>query len=95
MTQTLTRAVLADAFYEVLGLSHAECSDLVDATVEEMIDGLLEDGELKISLFGTFRIREKNERVGRNPRTKKEVPITARKVATFRASEKLLTEVNS
>jgi integration host factor subunit alpha len=86
---TLTRADLAEAINRKMGLSRAESLDLVEAILAHMC-GAMADGEnVKISGFGTFVLRDKRERVGRNPKTGVEVPITPRRVMTFRASQKL------
>jgi integration host factor subunit alpha len=86
---TLTRADLADAINRKVGLSRAESMAMVEAILDRM-GAALEAGEnVKISGFGTFLLRDKNERVGRNPKTGIEVPITPRRVLTFRASQML------
>lgn len=92
--QTLTRADLADAVYEQVGLSRSESSDLVDETLDLMIDGLVADDLLKISSFGTFQVRQKKARVGRNPKTGVEVTITPRRVVTYKASHVLKDRIN-
>jgi len=92
---TVTRAYLTDSIYKEFGYSRAECSDLVDAVLEEMNTGLEEEGEVKISSFGTFKVKNKKPRLGRNPKTKKEVPISARKVVSFYVSNLLKKRVNS
>lgn len=92
--QTLTRADLADAVYEQVGLSRSESSDLVDETLDLMIDGLVSDDLLKISSFGTFQVRQKKARVGRNPKTGVEVTITPRRVVTYKASHVLKDRIN-
>tara|TARA_E500000305_G_scaffold111374_2_gene123082 strand:+ start:1482 stop:1790 length:309 start_codon:yes stop_codon:yes gene_type:complete len=86
---TLTRADLAEAINRRIGLSRSESLDLVESILDKMC-GALSDGEnVKISGFGTFILRDKRERIGRNPKTGVEVPITPRRVMTFRASQKL------
>ncbi len=95
MTKTITRADIASAVYEQLGISHAESSDIVDTIIEEIVSTLAKGEEVKLSSFGTFEIRQKKERIGRNPKTKKEIPITARSVVTFHASNLLTKRVNS
>ena len=92
--ETLTRAGLADAVYEAVGLSRVESSDLVDAFVDEMANAIVEEGVLKISSFGTFSVRQKKARVGRNPKTGIEVTITPRKVVTYKASHVLKERMN-
>lgn len=91
---TVTRAQLAEAVYQEVGLSRTECSDLVESVLGE-ISGALEAGEtVKISSFGTFAVRQKGQRVGRNPKTGQEVPIAPRKVLVFRASHVLKGNIN-
>ena len=92
--KTLTRADLDDAVYEQVGLSRSESADLVDETLDLMIDGLVEDELLKISSFATFQVRKKKARVGRNPKTGVEVTITPRKVVTYKASNVLKQRIN-
>ncbi len=86
---TLTRADLAETINRKMGFSRAESLELVEAILDKMT-GALENGEnVKISGFGSFVLRDKNERIGRNPKTGVEVPITSRRVLTFRASQLL------
>ena len=86
---TLTRADLAEALNRKLGLSRSESLSMVESILDHMSKAL-EDGEnVKISGFGTFLLRDKWERIGRNPKTGVEVPITPRRVLTFRASQML------
>lgn len=92
---TVTRAQLAEAVYQEVGLSRSESADLVDAILEEIAHALVMNGTVKISSFGTFAVREKGERVGRNPKTGEEVPILPRRVLVFRASQVLKNRVNS
>ncbi|TSA49322.1 MAG: integration host factor subunit alpha [Nitrosomonadales bacterium] len=90
---TLTKADLADMLFEQVGLNKREAKDMVEAFFEE-IRGALETGEsVKLSGFGNFELRQKSERPGRNPKTGEEIPITARRVVTFHASQKLKTRV--
>ncbi len=93
-TETLTRADIADAVYNRLGLSMSESGDLVEAVINELSDAMVEDGEVKISRFGSFYVREKDARVGRNPKTMEEVTIAPRKVVSFRPSQILKDHVN-
>ncbi len=86
---TLTRADLADAINRKVGLSRAESLAMVEAILDRMGDALESGENVKISGFGTFLLRDKTERVGRNPKTGIEVPITPRRVLTFRASQML------
>jgi integration host factor subunit alpha len=91
---TVTRAQLAEAVYQEIGLSRNESADLVEAVIAE-IAGALERGEMvKISSFGSFAVRQKGERVGRNPKTGQEVPISPRRVLVFRASHALKHQIN-
>ena len=86
---TLTRADLSEAVHNEIGLSRAECSDLVEAILKQMGDALASGQNVKISGFGTFILRDKPRRIGRNPKTGIEVPISPRRVLTFRASQKM------
>jgi integration host factor subunit alpha len=92
--QTLTRAQLAEAVYQEVGLSRSESAALVDAVLEAVARSLVEDGTVKISSFGTFVVRSKGQRVGRNPKTGEEVPIAPRRVLVFRASHVLKAQIN-
>lgn len=93
--RTITRADLAEAVYEEVGLSRNESSDLVEAVLDEMMDTLVSGENVKISSFGSFSIREKGERIGRNPKTGVEVPISPRKVLVFKASHVLKDRINN
>jgi len=93
-SRTITRADLAEAVYEEVGLSRNESSDLVESVLDEVSKALIDGENVKISSFGSFTIREKGERVGRNPKTGVEVPISPRKVLVFRASHVLKDRVN-
>lgn len=92
---TITRADLAEAVYEQVGLSRNESSELVESVLEEISETLVSGENVKISSFGSFTIREKGERIGRNPKTGVEVPITPRKVLVFKASQVLKSAVNN
>jgi integration host factor subunit alpha len=92
---TVTRAQLAEAVYANVGLSRNESAALLE-TVLERISAALEAGEpVKISAFGTFLVRQKGQRVGRNPKTGIEVPILPRKVLSFRPSQVLKARINN
>jgi len=92
--KTLTRADLSEAVYQKVGLPRNESAELVETVLKE-ITGSLESGEtVKLSSFGSFGIREKGERIGRNPKTGEEVPITPRKVLVFRASNIMKSRIN-
>ncbi len=84
---TLTRADLADIVHRKLGLSRAESASVVERVLHHMCHSLSDGDNVKISGFGTFILRDKGERVGRNPKTGIEVPIAPRRVMTFRASQ--------
>ncbi|WFL76546.1 integration host factor subunit alpha [Altererythrobacter arenosus] len=90
---TLTRADLAETINRKLGFSRAESLDLVEAILAKMCDALGDGQNVKISGFGSFILRDKRERIGRNPKTGIEVPITPRRVMTFRASQLLKERV--
>ena len=92
--ETLTRSHLVNAIYQKLGFSRAESSELVDAVFSEINEGLAKDQEVKVSLFGTFKVRSKKPRVGRNPKTMQEVTISARNVISFIASNVLKNRIN-
>lgn len=87
--RTITRVDLAEAVYQRVGLSRSESSTLVESTLQEISNALVEGENVKISSFGSFNIREKSERVGRNPKTGVEATITPRKVVVFKASQVL------
>ena len=84
---TLTRADLAEALHKEIGLSRADSAQIVEQILKEMCESLSKGENVKISGFGTFVLRDKGERVGRNPKTGVEVPIAPRRVLTFRASQ--------
>jgi integration host factor subunit alpha len=92
--ETVTRARLSEAVYQEVGLSRNESAELVESVIAE-ISGALERGEIvKISSFGSFAVRQKGQRVGRNPKTGQEVPISPRRVLVFRASHALKDQIN-
>lgn len=92
-TVALTKAELAEALFDELGLNKREAKEFVDLFFEE-IRGRLEEGEeVKLSGFGNFELRNKNQRPGRNPKTGEEIPISARRVVTFRPGQKLRLRV--
>tara|TARA_X000001036_G_C20054383_1_gene552251 strand:- start:172 stop:501 length:330 start_codon:yes stop_codon:yes gene_type:complete len=88
-----TRSTLSEAVYRNVGLSRNESAALVDSVFNEISKSLIGGKDVKISSFGTFIVRNKKERVGRNPKTGEEVAITARQVVTFRSSNVLKSEV--
>ena len=94
MDKTTTRSTLSEAVFKNVGLSRNESANLVDSVFSEILTSLIKGDDVKISSFGTFIVRNKKERIGRNPKTGDEVPITARSVVTFRASNLLKSKVN-
>ena len=90
---TLTKADLADLLFEQVGLNKREAKDMVEAFFEEVRAALEAGDSVKLSGFGNFELRKKSERPGRNPKTGEEIPITARRVVTFHASQKLKSKV--
>ena len=87
--KTITRSDLSEAVYEEVGLSRNESADLVELVLQQIADALSRGEMVKISSFGSFSVRQKGRRVGRNPKTGEEVPITPRRVVTFRPSQML------
>ena len=87
--KTLTRLDLSEAVFREVGLSRNESAELVESVLTHMSDALVGGEQVKISSFGTFSVREKAARVGRNPKPGEEVPIQPRRVLTFRASQLL------
>ncbi|HSK40074.1 MAG TPA: integration host factor subunit alpha [Arenibaculum sp.] len=92
--ETVTRAQLSEAVYQEVGLSRNESSDLVETVLDEISDALSRGEMVKISSFGSFAVRSKGKRVGRNPKTGEEVPIEPRRVLVFRASHVLKSRIN-
>ncbi|MCP9222768.1 integration host factor subunit alpha [Erythrobacter sp. LQ02-29] len=91
---TLTRADLAETINRKMGFSRAESLNLVESILAHMCEAMKSGENVKISGFGTFVLRDKRERIGRNPKTGKEVPITPRRVMTFRASQILRDRIS-
>lgn len=87
--QTLTKADMAELLFEQVGLNKRESKDLVEAFFKEISDALVRGEPVKISGFGNFVLRDKEARPGRNPKTGEDIPISARRVVTFHASQKL------
>ncbi|WP_040325546.1 integration host factor subunit alpha [Aurantimonas manganoxydans] len=87
--RTLTRADLSEAVFRKIGLSRTESAQLVEMVLDEMCSTIASGESVKISSFGSFLVREKNERIGRNPKTGEEVPILPRRVAVFKPSNVL------
>ncbi|MGJ8564117.1 MAG: integration host factor subunit alpha [Alphaproteobacteria bacterium] len=94
-TQTVTRADLAEAVYREIGLSRTESAQLVESVIENIIDALLLGESVKLAGFGTFSLRDKAERMGRNPKTGKAVPITSRRVLSFKPSQVVRERVDA
>jgi len=92
--RTLTRADLADAVYRTIGLSRTESADMVEVVLGEIADVIVAGENVKLSSFGSFIVRGKGQRVGRNPKTGVEVPIEPRRVIVFKASNVLKNRVN-
>ena len=88
-TPTLTKAELAEMLFDHVGLNKREAKDMVEAFFEVIRDALESGDSVKLSGFGNFQLRDKPQRPGRNPKTGEEIPITARRVVTFHASQKL------
>jgi integration host factor subunit alpha len=91
---TVTRADLSEAVYQEVGLSRNDSAALVETILNEMVDSLTRGETVKISSFGSFSVRQKGQRIGRNPKTGEEVPILPRKVLVFRASHVLKNKIN-
>lgn len=91
--RTLTKAELADLLFERVGLNKREAKDMVETFFEEIRDALERGEMVKLSGFGNFQVRNKPQRPGRNPKTGEEIPIAARRVVTFHASQKLKSMV--
>src|ERR1700684_4345564 len=91
---TVTRAQLTEAVYQEVGLSRNESAELVESVIAEISDALERGEMVKISSFGSFAVRRKGQRIGRNPKTGQEVPISPRRVLVFRASHALKNQIN-
>jgi integration host factor subunit alpha len=91
--RTMTKAEIADALFERLGLNKREAKDMVDGFFDEICQALERGETVKLSGFGNFQLRDKPTRPGRNPKTGEEIAITARRVVTFHASQKLKASV--
>ena len=91
----LTKADMAEKLYEELGLNKREAKEIVEIFFEEVRSSLEAGNQVKLSGFGNFDLRDKNQRPGRNPKTGEEIPITARRVVTFRPGQKLKARVEA
>lgn len=94
MGNTVTRAQLTEAVYQEVGLSRNESADLVESILGEVSNALARGEMVKISSFGSFSVRQKGRRIGRNPKTGEEVPILPRRVLVFRPSHVLKNRIN-
>jgi integration host factor subunit alpha len=92
--KTLTRADLSEAVHRNVGLSRTESADLVKSVLDIITDTLITGETVKLSSFGTFMVRSKSGRIGRNPKTGEEVPITPRRVLVFRPSQVMKNQIN-
>lgn len=92
---SLTKAEMADRLFDEVGLNKREAKEFVDAFFEAIRDALENGENVKLSGFGNFQLREKNQRPGRNPKTGEEIPISARRVVTFRPGQKLRARVEA
>jgi integration host factor subunit alpha len=93
--KTLTRADLAEALVQKVGLPRNESQDMVELVLKEISTSLAQGDQVKLSSFGSFGIRAKSERIGRNPKTGQEVPITPRRVLVFRPSNIMKDKINA
>ncbi|MES9870567.1 MAG: integration host factor subunit alpha [Sedimenticola sp.] len=91
----LTKAEMAERLFDELGLNKREAKEMVEMFFEKIRAGLEDGAQVKLSGFGNFDLREKKERPGRNPKTGEEIPITARRVVTFRPGQKLKARVEA
>ena len=92
--KTLTRADLAEAVFQKVGLPRNESAEIVELVLREIVSSLERGHTVKLSSFGSFGIRNKGQRIGRNPKTGQEVPITPRRVLVFRASNIMKQRIN-
>jgi len=93
--KTVTRADLTEAVYQEVGLSRNESAELVEAVLRQISDRLIAGDNVKVSSFGSFLVRHKGGRVGRNPKTGEEVPIEPRRVLVFRPSQVMKDRINA
>ena len=92
--KTLTRADLSEAVHREVGLSRTESAELVKAIIDTVAEAVVTGDRVKLSSFGTFMVRDKGGRIGRNPKTGQEVPITPRRVLVFRPSQVMKSRIN-
>ena len=91
--KTLTRQDISEALFRHVGLSKHECSHMLETVLNQISNALIDGKSVKLSSFGTFTPRQKRERIGRNPKTGEDIPISARRVVTFRPGQKLKARV--
>lgn len=94
-SKTLTRADLAEAMVQKVGLARNDAQDMVELILQEISDSLAKGENVKLSAFGSFGIRSKGQRIGRNPKTGQEVPITPRRVLVFKPSNIMKARINT
>ena len=94
-SKTLTRIELSEAVYREVGLSRNESAELVETVLNHISNALIKGEQVKISAFGTFSTRNKKQRIGRNPKTGTEIPITSRRVISFKASQIMKEKVEA
>jgi len=92
--KTITRADLSEAVYQSVGLSRTESAELVERVLDLISEALVDGRNVKLSSFGSFQVRSKNQRIGRNPKTGEEVPILPRRVLVFKPSNVLKSKIN-
>lgn len=92
--RTVTRSDIAETLYQEVGLSRKDSGEILDMVLEEITDDLVKGNNVKISSFGTFTVRQKNTRIGRNPKTGVEAEISSRKVISFKPSQTMRSSLN-
>lgn len=93
--KTITRADVAETIYEEIGLSRKDSNDILDMVIDEIIHELADGNDVKLSSFGTFSLRDKKARCGRNPKTGVEAPISSRRVISFKPSQTMRKIINA
>jgi integration host factor subunit alpha len=91
----VTRDEIAEYIYEEFGLTKRDCTEIVNDIIEKIIQGLIDSEFVKIHNFGTFKLKRKNSRIGRNPKTKQDVIINERSIISFKPSKKFINSLNS
>ncbi len=92
--RTITRADVADTIYREVGLSRKDSEEILDTVIDSIVNAISAGNDVKLSSFGTFSLRSKKERIGRNPKTKEEAIISSRKVVTFKPSNTMKAIIN-